>query len=425
MYFAPEVHEQDLLPLLNKFIQITGGVPWEKKFEWLQNEIVANSYMKEWLQERHSMEAKLHELLIEERQTGRFPLAVQDVQQYRLYGFVTAVARIFDGLSMVGRARLKGMLLDGLKSTNGLVSLQHEMTTAIHLMSRGFDVEFYDMEKGSGVDFIARRDGVEIEVECKVFTCDIGRKIHKRHVFALYKALESTVNPIYKVATKGLFVRIRLPSRLTANTNQHKEIVSTVSKAVVNGAEVTRSSACSVEVKDFDLGSSPFMVNKHEELSQEKVTEFVERQFGTSDQNLMILFSPQKRALLISVESEDLDAVLKGIERQLRESAKGQFSKTRAGMLAVQFLDLTSNHLLELGQLDTSSPSKATDLQLMTSAFLASQNRNHIHTVVYRSHGELGAVGGESASLIERGHTYFFRNYNNWAYDDARYDLFS
>lgn len=209
MYFAPEVHENDFLSLLNRFIQIAGIAPWKKKFEWLQNEIVANNYMREWLQERHGMEAKLHELMIKEQQTGRFPLKVEDVQQYRLYAFVTAVARIYDGLSMAGKARLRGMLLDGLKSTNGLVSLQHEMTTAIHLMSRSFDVEFHDMEEGSGVDFIARRDGIEIEVECKVFTCDIGRKVHKRHVFTLFKALESTVSPICRDATNGLFIRIK------------------------------------------------------------------------------------------------------------------------------------------------------------------------------------------------------------------------
>lgn len=179
-----------------------------------------------------------------------------------------------------------------------------------------------------------------------------------------------------------------------------------------------------MEVKDFDLASSPFMLHKHDELTRESVAAFVESQFGNSDQNLMILFSPQKRAVLISVESEGFDAVLKGIERQLRNSAKGQLSNKRAGLLAVQFLDLTSSELLELGQLDTSNPSQATGLQLMTSRFLASQNRNHIHTIVYRSHGELGRVGGESETLTERGHTYVFCNQNNYAYDDSRYDLF-
>lgn len=425
MYFVPEVHEKDFLSLLEKFIRITGAEPWEKKFLWFRNELIANSYIREWLQERHGMEAKLHELLMKERETGRFPLEIQDIYQYRLYGFVTAVARIYDGLSMPGRVRLRGMLLDGLKSTNGLVSLQHEMATAIHLMSRGFDVEFYDMENGSGVDFIARRNGIEIEIECKVFTCDIGRKIHKRHVFALYKALESTVKPIYQAATKGLLIRVKLPDRLTSNTTQHKEIICAVSKAVVHGANVTSSSTCSVEVKDFELASSPFMCSTHAMLTRKTVADFVEDQFGIADQNMMLLFSPQKRALLISVESEGDDATLKGIYRQLRESAKGQFSKVRPGMLAVQFLDLTSSELLELGQLDTSNPLKATGLQLMTSNFLYSQNRNHIHSVVYRSHGELGTVGGESVSITEREHTYFFLNHNNWACSDSRYDLFS
>ncbi|NPT34341.1 hypothetical protein [Paraburkholderia xenovorans] len=51
-------------------------------------------------------------------------------------------------LSEDGRRRLRGVLLDRLKEEKELLSVQHEMTTAVHLLSCGFDFEFQDMGHG-------------------------------------------------------------------------------------------------------------------------------------------------------------------------------------------------------------------------------------------------------------------------------------
>jgi len=60
-------------------------------------------------------------------------------------------------------------------------------------------------------------------------------------------------------------------------------------------------------------------------------------------------------------------------------------------------------------------------LQLMTSHFLGSENRQHIHTVAYRSHGKLVAHSQAGANTIqETGTGYFVRNPFNPYYDDPR-----
>ncbi len=120
--------------------------------------------------------------------THQFPVHVRDHRHYKLYGFV--VVRIYEQLSLTGQKRLRGMQRDGLQPHNNLLSLQHEILTAVHLMGRGYDVEMNDLENGSGVDFIASLRGLELEIECKMFTGDIGRQIHRR------KALDPAQAPI-------------------------------------------------------------------------------------------------------------------------------------------------------------------------------------------------------------------------------------
>jgi hypothetical protein len=52
-------------------------------------------------------------------------------------------------------------------------------------MSRGFDVDFHDLEDGGGYDFLAESGGSKLEVECKYISADTGRKIHRRKLYEL------------------------------------------------------------------------------------------------------------------------------------------------------------------------------------------------------------------------------------------------
>jgi hypothetical protein len=93
-------------------------------------------------------------------------------------------------------------------------------------------------------------------------------------------------------------------------------------------------------------------------------------------------------------------------------------------MLAVQLHALTADQLVGLGQLDTSSRSAATGLQIMTSDFLQRPSSAHIHTVVYRSHGVFDNSGGGGAARAAES-SYLIKNRNHPSYADPRYVIFS
>jgi hypothetical protein len=309
------------------------------------------------------------------------------------------------------------MLLDGLKPDNNLLSVQHEVITVVHLVQRGYDVEMNDLERGSGVDFIATREELQLEVECKMFTGDLGRKLHRRKVLMLHKHLFDTVLRAYQSAQHGLFIRITVPDRLHCGNPQLHGIEQALSTGLQAGNALTKSDECEIEITDFAIAESPFNVAGPHDISRKALEDFSRAKFGRVNKEMMIVFSPGKRAVIALVESAQPDEVLKGVARQLRDTAKRQFTGTRPGIIAVQFQELSADAMENLARKDSSSRVNANGLQIVTADFLDSPKRAHIHTVVYRSHGRMTRAGN---TITGAGPAYFIRNPGNACYGDVR-----
>jgi hypothetical protein len=423
MRFSVEIRDTEVDGVVQALMQITGTEPWKRRFEWLQRELSENPLMENWLRERCAIEWAMREILSDPSLKPNQPFKLQNQRQYELVAFAAGTVRCHEQLSETGRRRLRGVLLDGLKEDKGLLSIQHEIATAIHLISRGFDVEFQDMEHGGSVDFLARKDDVEIEVECKMFSADLGRKIHRRRSATLYKRLADVLVETYNSATKGLIVGVTIPDRLTPAPAQHREIEAAVRKGLLQGEALTKTEHCTVRTWDFPISDSPFSKSPGE-FSREEVDQFVRACMGQSNANLMILFSPSKRAVILSLASERRDEVLDGMRRQLRDASKGQFSGTRPAMLAVQLHALTADQLISLGQSDSSSRPTATGLQIMTSDFLQRSSSAHIHTIVYRSHALIDN-GAPTDTTRGDGPSYLIKNRNHPLYGDPGFEIFS
>jgi hypothetical protein len=426
MKFPIIVTESDIPPLIERFIQIAGAPDIQKKFIWINRELAENEHVTEWLHEYHGIEIELQKLLLGVKQTGTFPISNMTTEQNNLYTFVAGFVRIYEQLSEKGQKRFRGMLLDGLKTDKGLASLKHEVMTAINLVCRGYDVEFNDIENGAGFDYIARRDGMEIEIECKVFTGDLGRQIHKRNLVSLQKLLLPQLKGIFSTASKGILIRVVLPGRLTPNKGQATKIVDSISHGILSGNKQSLSDACNVEVLDFAIQQSPFNVPLAADLDKNEVITFVSRLIGVAklNPNLAIIFSPNKHAVILLIESAVSDKVLKGMYRQLSSAASGQFSGTRPGILAIHINALSGDQLIALYNLSSSDPLNPTGLRVMTSRFLEDPSRQHIHTVSYEARGRI--IFNTNANYItEKGSSYFIRNPKNLSFGDERCQVFA
>lgn len=422
MKFSIDVLDTEVWQLLNDLMQITGIEPWTRRFDWIQREVAENQYMGEWLRERCSIEMAFHGVLQSQRFAPHQSFRVESVADYELVAFAAGTTRCFDRLSERGKRRLRGVLLDGLKEDKGLSSIQHEIATSVHLMSRGFDVEFHDLETGGGFDLLARNGDIEIEVECKMFSADLGRKIHRRRSATLCKALVRVLAQTYTAASVGLIVTVTIPDRLTPSPDQHRGIEQTLQVGLLSGKRLTQSEYCEVRVQDFSIEKSPFTTDP-KNLSRKEIEDFVSAHTGRPNSTLIIIFSPGKRAVIVSFGSQKTDEVLKGMRYQLREAAKSQFTKTRPAYLAVQLQDLTAEQLADLAQSDSPWRGNATGLQCMTSDFLQSPSREHIHSVVYRSHSTLQS-SRQDGQKRSNGLAYLIKNGYHAMYSDSRYSVF-
>jgi hypothetical protein len=119
------------------------------------------------VRERHGLELAFEEVHRYQRSTGRCPWPPRTSDEYRLYSFLAGAVRIQSVLGEAGRKRFTGAFRAGLEKEFGLGPLAFEVKVAFHLMSRGFDVNFHDLEIGGGYDFMAISGGTQVEVECK------------------------------------------------------------------------------------------------------------------------------------------------------------------------------------------------------------------------------------------------------------------
>jgi hypothetical protein len=121
--------------------------------------------------------------------------------------------------------------------------------------------------------------------------------------------------------------------------------------------------------------------------------------------------------------------VLEAIFDVLSESAKNQLSWQRPGAMFVQLHDLSADAIQSLAERDTLDPSVATGLQLAATRFLDSVDRKHLHTLSFRSHGNISQAlaidaNVQTTTTSEGGLAYVFKNPHSPVAGDPRYNVF-
>ncbi len=426
MHFEPQAVPAEIVPLLRRFVSITGWKPWKKRLAALEQQITDNPLLREYFAERYPLELEMGRLHRKLRRGGKIGLPAT-YRETAARSFVATAARVHQRLSPQGQRRLKGMLRSGLDAVHGLTSVEHEMGIGAHLMGQGFDVTFSDIETGGGFDMLAEREGTEMEVECKTFSGDLGRKIHLRRLYQFGGHVYPLMGKTLDRRPGGQFARILLTGRLQGTDQQLQNIHERLAKVLQDGRSDPAQEPCAVEYRTFSLAGSPFETMEPETLEREVVRQYIEREFGLPIGNVMMLFRPSHGAVVIAVESLQQDALMRGLVRQLKQSVKRQFTGTRPAVICVKFSDITEQELLKIGGQDRSG--QPSGLQIATSHLLNRDDWRHIHTLAYFTPGHLTmsrAVDGQSVtrSVQERGQAYVFTNTHHNLAGDARLTIF-
>lgn len=407
MLLKTDIDRRELEFALPRFLGIAGVQHWQQRVSDLRRWRINNPLYDDYLQERHSFELAFARLAAYRRSTGRIIWPPPDVALIRFYNMALITVPVYDRLSEAGRRRLAGSLRGALRSEFGLGPKAFEFQIATHLMGKGFDVGLHDLENGGGFDFLATKDGLEVEVECKHISADIGRKIHKKRLLDLGIAFLPKVDALARSLEGGRLLIVRLPDRLTGNIAQSQDIVSTMLSALQRDQSAP-GACCRVNTLNVPFDPQNPAFSKERKATTDELKALFQPVAQLENRNVIFQVWPGRSVVGVLIESEKPDNVLRDIIETLAGDAKRQLTKRRPAILCAHLSDLDGDQLVDLA----SMPSESNPLNYSLSDLVA--RRPHVHTVALMAKGriieEFAPDNGRRVALGLRDASFTLRN---------------
>ncbi len=410
--FSTELDPTGLTKTISQMASIVSWKTWKCRINALKSELNSNPFWSSFLLEHHGLEVAFGDVRQHLKTTNRLPWPPRTAEEHRLYSFLAMVTQVYAKLTPSAQKKLKGALRSSLNMNYGLGPLAFEMTIVAHLISRGFNVKFHDLEgKNGGYDFLAVLGSTKIEVECKHVSADIGRKIPRRSLYNLGGVLSPVIKRAVDDGNGGRLIEVTLPDRLTSNREDPQKIAEHIGAILSGNPASIGNNVCTVSERSFALDNSPFSSKQGHNLTMGDVQKYLKRDFDIENSNVLLNWHPGHAAVVIWFQSTKPDSVLPNILKNLKNDAKRQFSRKRPAFLCVHFADLTQEQLLDLANAEQAGTE--TGLQRMSSILL--QKRPHLHTVAMMTDGEVkitkeSSSGSIRTSIQETGPSYVYRN---------------
>ena len=432
MKFPTELHSNsyNFEKNFTNFIAITGNLSWQKRAESLSQQISANPFIRELMILYHENELLVYELMKRRKRGKKIHPKKLDVATYRLWSFIATTNNVYKNLTPVGKARLAGCIKSGLDDDYGLHSFIYEMSMAANLVSNSFDICCNDIENDGGPDFIATKDEIVVEVECKSFTQDKGRQVHNIDGYALCNELADVIKLIAGSNRTGVFIHITMRGRLTSSMKQHQEINFSLNEMWKNNIELCKKNEFSIELKDFKLTNSPFESEAVlDSYKRDDIVKYIFNEFNINNEFSFFYFSPRKSAVILIIDSEKPNKVIDRMYQDLKKPATKQLTGDNPGSLFVNLVDISPSELLLISGDDKSEEGGPSVLQLISTRLLKSEKRQSLLSVNFTSNSapDESAVSNAPAGTsvwASNGHVYSFPNLNNKYASDERYKLF-
>lgn len=433
LLFDPAIDTDQIPHVVQRLVELGTWKAWSGRFQSINDQIKANPLMERHLLDWYEIECALQRALNYKKSTGRFPrITSADKAMHRMFGFAAALTKVHEYLSPKGantlESKVRGYLTDRYQS---LASLAFEMAVIVNLMHRKVEVFCNDLEGGERFggegtyDFLARAKGLEVEIECKVFSADIGRKIHKRRHYELSGRVRSAMSQA--LADKGsFFMDVVLPDGMT-ESSEVESVASVLARALEARSEV--KGPYEVNFLPVNLKNSPFdpRGGVFAMPSEDQVSEFIRTNFGHSNKNVFTQGDPDSGFAFLLVRSRKSDAVAEYIVRNLKDGAK-QLSGKLPGIVCAHMLDMSSSELLELRD-PAKGQGMRTEFERTMQEFFGPESRRHVYATRFSAPGYIkhDAKGSEhlfARTFQESGSTFHLVNASHQLRDDPRMSLF-
>jgi hypothetical protein len=418
MYVDNEIHEAELPGILRRLWEIAPYGLWESRADELALQERQNRHFATYFNERFAIERAIYEIVHHERQSGRLPRIESPLgaKCYGAFAFAATLVRVYQRLSEGGRKRLRASVGHYLKSPDGLVPLDLEMTTAGHLWSVGFDVQFADLEGEAQFDLLATKDGMELEIDCRVFSADVGRAVHRRRMLQVANQLERTLVSMIQRG-EGAVVRIVLPGALHGNDDYVKAVVDLAAQALRKRASISDGKIGEVLFSEFHPERGPF--GESAPPSQQALGAFLTAIVGASNIHAVSFHKPGEGVIIVTIESKRHDNIVDASYEQLKRKAKAQFSKRRPAALVVRLTDLMAGDIDLLGQQPGSG------FWMIAERLFKGEDRQHLITVAFVAPARVltRIAGPRGHQYQDKGRLFAIKNDNHPLAGDSRLRL--
>jgi hypothetical protein len=192
MRIGTDASPKDFEPAVNWVSGIIGAA-LDKRVSKFEARERKNPLLTGHFREHFALEFALAMARKRRKSTGHLPTG----DEYAfLYGFLVPAHRIHAALPQEVRTTFEGRLRNAVTDAHGFRPFAYEISIAMHLMHKAWDIDFIDYSGAARFDLLARKNAVEIEIECKSTSGDTGRKIHRQEVNRLADVLLPTTDQL-------------------------------------------------------------------------------------------------------------------------------------------------------------------------------------------------------------------------------------
>lgn len=396
--FPTEIETHTVPAFFTRFLDIVSYDALSRRITALQQRRRANVYADIVLARRHSLEFTIWHVITHYRTYHRLPRTQSQAglhfDYYRAYDFIVMFVRVFESLNDLGQRRLRGRVRHAFTDENDFGSLAQEMSVVGNLMRFQCTVSFHDLENDNGgYDFLASREGIDFEVECKVISADKGRQIHQHDTVVFAEFIAPVLDwGEFELNHQGAIVDIEIPARLSREpailTAMAHQVKNTLRSGIGDSTD-----HCVTRLITFELGDTPFALQQaYDEVA---IREFIQNISGQQNDHYLIRAHQGRAALILNLRSRKPDKVVSFAYDSLKDGAE-QLSRERPGLLIATFSGLPGSELVHLAE-----NVKNNGFEAIATRLFRGTSRDHIFGVHFlgildygfTTRGYIGATG--------------------------------
>lgn len=420
MQIKTAVYDYEIQEIFNQFKHYVPETNWCKRVRKLNDEAKGNELLQRHHFDENRIAYGLNACSEVEKKYGVLPLNLLDLNFiYPAIAFASHALSVINLMESHNKKCMLGRVAGAFRHPEDIRALELEFTTAHHFSKSGYRLEWPEISgKGTFDLFVADLGPKGLEIECKSISDDKGKCITKREALDFFKILSPLLKPFLRNLNGGLSVVLTLPSKLPNQFHDRKDLAKKVFNAIITNNN--NNPEFMIKVRSFP---PKLLFSTNENSDPKKFRETINLITETSNQQAIVMGKTGTNALCFVIQSSEDDSLFESLKTTAKRAVDTQLTKTRPGLLLVEFNGLTAIEMQNLAQQDKAPGNTPTMLRKWASAFLSnSTTRNHLIGIGFISAGQMQKANNE---VLSGSTAYLFSRKESPFWDNAFNGLFS